>query len=744
MAELTFEGGLNEQDVSTIDQSECISGYNFELGNQNTHYIPRLPFDHLGKAAYVLSFDGVDDYASIPYNALFDFERTDSFSIIVRALVRSGHGGAILSLVGKQAVTSLRGIRLAIGGLGTLRVGLRNDQASVNRISLGTTTAWDDDNWHTFAFSYNGTSTAAGVLLYVDGVLQAATVEEDSLSATIKSADPFVFGYRGDSAADFLDGDIAETWLYARALTAQEMADLHNGQPVSATNLIGHWVFNTGTGTTIADDSGNTLTASLSGPSWVSDIDSPLNGQSINGFIQLIKNDDTETTLVQSGDTVYLWDGSSIFTSKGTVSSSSRLRGVTWELGGYSVIVDIAKQTVIKKWDGTAFSTLTTGLTPTTLYAKYGVVHLGRMWLFNVKTSTDTPHLLVASAFENPTSYDTSKRAGDSSFSTGNEAFYMVTPDLKPINGVMLFFNTLVISTEKGLLWKLTGTDSTTFVWEPFYAGSSAIGTETLANIGDDGVYMKKDGSIESIRSTQTFGDVKTDDLSRFIFNTVSGLTSCITVYDQTRQKVYFFAGANKLLVLYKFLLGTKLSPWSVYKTNHASSFSTNTAIYMRQPGGSNYFVYFGDDSGNIYQLDGSSVGDAGTTDIQSTRKSAFFQKLEDDYKNIIDPETDSIRGRVYYRRTANCDLLMEFEWADDFSIADCTVPLAGPSTGDGAAYFGGEAYFGGSFYFNGGFQLSQRVSTRGFSPVGRGPGFNLSLTITSGQQFDLMKIQIP
>jgi hypothetical protein len=467
------------------------------------------------------------------------------------------------------------------------------------------------------------------------------------------------------------------------------------------------------------------------------------NTSAINGFVQLIKSDDTETTLVQAGDTVYLWDGGATFTSKGTVSSASRLRGVSWELDGYSVITDIAKQTVVKKWDGTSLTTLTTDLSPATLYAKYGVVHLGRVWLFNVKTSTDTPHLLVASAFEDPESYDVAKRAKDSTFSTGEEAFYMVTPDLKPINGVALFYDTLIISTEKGRLWKLSGTNSMNFQWDPFYAGSSAIGNETMANIGDDIVYMKRDGVIESLRSTETFGDVKTNDLSKWISMTVSGLNSAITVYDQTKQKVYFFAGSNKLLVMFKERLGTNLSPWSVYKTDHSSSFSTNAAIYMRQPGGSNYYVYWGDSSGKIFQMEGSAAGDAGSSAISTYRKSKVFGVLEKEDGSIFDPNKEPLRGRIYYRRVADADLLIDLEWVDDYSTPRCTVPLEGPPQGESAAYFGGEAYFGGSYYFNSGFSLSQRTSTKGFSAVGRGPGFYLSTTVQSSQEFDIMKIEV-
>jgi len=465
------------------------------------------------------------------------------------------------------------------------------------------------------------------------------------------------------------------------------------------------------------------------------------NAGQINGFIQLIKNDNTETTLIQADDTVYSWDGTTGFTSEGSVSSSSRLRGVTWTLGGYSVIVDTAKQTVVKTWDGTTFSTLTTGLTPATLYAKYALVHLGRVWLFNVKTTTDTPHLLVVSAFEDPTSYDVALRAQDASFTTGEEAFFMVTPDLNPINGVSLFFDTIVISTAGGYLWRLTGVDATSFAWEPFYSGSSAIGTETMLNIGDDVVYMKKDGVIESFRSTQTFGDVKTDDLSRWIRDTTSGSTDCITVYDQSRQKVYFFVSTNKVLVLFKEMLPYNMSPWSVYKTSNSSGFTTAAAAYLREPGTDetgNYFVYWGDDSGNIYQLEGTGDGDAGTDAIETSRKTRYIDDIEG-----YNPELMQLSGRVEFRRVSEVDLIMDFEWADDYSINRCTVPLSGPSSADTATYWGGSAYWNGAFYWNEGFQLSLRTSTRGFSPVGRGPGFYLTTSVQSTQTFDILKLRV-
>jgi len=85
----------------------------------------------------------------------------------------------------------------------------------------------------------------------------------------------------------------------------------------------------------------------------------------------------------------------------------------------------------------------------------------------------------------------------------------------------------------------------------------------------------------------------------------------------------------------------------------------------------------------------------------------------------------------------------MDFEWGEDYAINTCTVPLEGPPVGDPGGYWGGPGYFGGLFYWNSGFFYADRVSSKGFSPIGRGAGFNLELSVTSSQLFDIMKIEV-
>lgn len=477
------------------------------------------------------------------------------------------------------------------------------------------------------------------------------------------------------------------------------------------------------------------------------------NAGTVTGIMQLVKRDNTQTTLVCAGNTVYQWDGSTTWTSKGTVPVGSLLRDVYWSLGDYLVITDVSLSNVVQKWDGTTLSNLTTGL-GTPLYAKYGIVHLGRVWLFNVTTNTSTPHLMVASALEDPTTYDTSKRggpttSGGSSFSTGTEAFYMLSPDLKPINGVALFQNTLVISTLNGRLFQLTGTSAKDFAWVDFFDGSPAVGSESLASIGNDVVFMRQGGHINLLSATQNFGNARTDELTRWLNQTIKNLGGANQIiYDITNQKVLFFI-PGKVLVLFKdflakdrYQLREGKSPWSVYTTLHPNSFNTVAAKYMQIPGSSTYSVYWGDSSGNVFDLNGTTYGDGDPSyTIMYSRRSRHIGKEQFDGQWPF--QNENLTGEVKYRRVGAFTLSLTFEWDDEYNSETCNLNLKGPATGDTAPYFGGNFYFGGTVYFNQGFNSANRVSDYSYSPSGKGPGFYLTVSANTNILFNVDSVDI-
>ena len=469
--------------------------------------------------------------------------------------------------------------------------------------------------------------------------------------------------------------------------------------------------------------------------------------------MQLVKRDNTQTTLVCAGGNVYLWDGGSTWTLKGTVPNGSLLRDTYWSLGDYLVITDVSLLNVVQKWDGTTLSNLTTGL-GTPLYAKYGIVHLGRVWLFNVTTNSTTPHLMVASALEDPTTYDSSKRAGPATgggaaFATGTEAFYMLTPDLKPINGVALFQNSLIISTLGGRLFQLTGVSAKDFAWADFFDGSPAIGTEALASIGNDVVFMRQGGHINLLSATQTFGNARTDELTRWLNTTIKNLGGANQiVYDITNQKVLFFI-AGKVLVLFKdflakdrYQLRDSKSPWSVYTTQHTNAFNAVAAKYMQIPGSSTFSVYWGDSTGNVFDLNGSGTGDGSSTNtIMYLRRSRHIGKEQFDGQWPWGKE--NLTGEVQYRRIGAFTLVLTFEWDDEYNTEICNLNLKGPPVGDTAPYFGGAFYFGGAVYFNQGFNASNRVSDYNYSPSGKGPGFYISVSANTNTLFNVDSVDI-
>lgn len=192
-----------------------------------------------------LLFDGVNDYATVAYNALYDFERTDPMSIFVR--FRTLASGWSLFEKGTNDANR-RGYRLSIVA-GKPRIVLSNVEAS-NALRVETTTTVNDGANHSACFTYDGTSAPAGVTAYIDGATATKNTVTNTLSATIASASSLInFGKDANGASGFGAGELMEVVLYKRALTGGEVTNLHNGVAISTTNRIARWAVPTTGGT---------------------------------------------------------------------------------------------------------------------------------------------------------------------------------------------------------------------------------------------------------------------------------------------------------------------------------------------------------------------------------------------------------------------------------------------------------------------------------------------------------------
>lgn len=480
------------------------------------------------------------------------------------------------------------------------------------------------------------------------------------------------------------------------------------------------------------------------------------NAGKLTGLLQLVKRDGTETTLTVNGSKVYLWDGASSFTDKGTVTTDALLRGEYWSLGEYLVITDLNLNNVVKTWDGTTFGDMTHTGVVGDLSAKFAIVHLNRIWLFNIKQgSTSYPHMILVCKFEDPTNWDIATRGGPTTvgggaFVTGLEAFYLLTPDLKPINGVCLFQNQLIFSTDKGRIWSLTGSSAATFQVLDFSDTSPAIGTETVISMGSDVILPRQGNAITLLYATQAYGNVLQANVAHWIPSTLGAVTTYNQiVYDITNQRVLFFVN-GKVLVLYKDILAQDRgalvagpSPWSVYTTQDSAAFNTLAAKYMLRPGTSTYSVFFGDSAGRIFDLYGTgTTGDAGSSSntVQASRRSRHVGV------EILNPwpyMEENLTGRVVYRRNVEVDLTVTLDWDDEYNTTHNVVRLQGPAANDSSPYFGGSFYYGGTSYYNQGALATRRVSSININPGGKGPGFYMTVSANTGAPFQVDHIEL-
>lgn len=84
--------------------------------------------------------------------------------------------------------------------------------------------------WHQIGFSYDGSSSATGIKIYIDGMDQTGVSVVDSLSGPILNNQPFEIGYRSVAALQPFNGILDDVRMYSDTLSAAQVSALYAGQ----------------------------------------------------------------------------------------------------------------------------------------------------------------------------------------------------------------------------------------------------------------------------------------------------------------------------------------------------------------------------------------------------------------------------------------------------------------------------------------------------------------------------------
>jgi hypothetical protein len=154
--------------------------------------------------------------------ALLSFDRQNPFSIRLRLVTSDATRGTIFSK--ESGAPPYCGYSVVMVS-GTLYWILQQDYAS-NLIQIHSSRTINDGNEHDLCFTYNGSSKAAGLKIYIDGKLDPPIIDGDSLSASIgNGAAVWCNGFGSDyNPKDYATIALSLVAVYSRALSQAEAA----------------------------------------------------------------------------------------------------------------------------------------------------------------------------------------------------------------------------------------------------------------------------------------------------------------------------------------------------------------------------------------------------------------------------------------------------------------------------------------------------------------------------------------
>jgi hypothetical protein len=247
-----------------------------------------------------------------------DFSINDPFSIEMWIKTTINTAELVSNVINDSPATGF--ITGIIGGNPYFYMG---SNYPISHVYVTATTNCNDNNWHHLAFTYNGTTLASGVSIYIDGVLQTVSISSNNLSGNATSGAPYNIGSR-NNLNYFYSGLFDEVRIWKKALCVTEINARKNCQLVgNEPLLVAYYNFNLGvaggtnTITNLPDISSTGNTGTLTGfalsgatSNWVASTTS-ISGTCSYNYVAIAGNtticNGSTTTLTASGATTYSW-----------------------------------------------------------------------------------------------------------------------------------------------------------------------------------------------------------------------------------------------------------------------------------------------------------------------------------------------------------------------------------------------------------------------------------------------------
>lgn len=242
---------IKESDGSVIDGPTAGTGsaLDFVTGNlSETTKFNIIAEKDLTSTQSALDFDGVNDYVDLSTDA-----RGISTQVTASAWIKTSTSGVAQIVINKY--NGVNGYHIIIATDGYAYMAGRDGGGY--KSSGNSTTAVNDGEWHHVAGSINVSTGVWSV--YVDGVLESSA----SAGAGTTLASPATLTI-GAYSTLYFTGEMDQVTIWDTALDAASIAsNMNTCMTGSETNVVGHYIFEDGSGTTLTDQSASALDGTL-------------------------------------------------------------------------------------------------------------------------------------------------------------------------------------------------------------------------------------------------------------------------------------------------------------------------------------------------------------------------------------------------------------------------------------------------------------------------------------------------
>lgn len=178
-------------------------------------------------------FDGAADYLN--WGNIANFDRNVPFSF-VSWFKTAAAGGALVAR--RTGSPTFKGYEIN-NTSGQIGFNMSNNNGTGNRMVIRTTGAtFADGDWHHLVVTYDGSSLASGVTIYIAGVSEALDAPLfDALVASSASSNNLNLASR-NNGENLWNGKLDESAMWNIELTAAQVTEAYNGgNPVTLTKL---------------------------------------------------------------------------------------------------------------------------------------------------------------------------------------------------------------------------------------------------------------------------------------------------------------------------------------------------------------------------------------------------------------------------------------------------------------------------------------------------------------------------